>query len=1125
MRIIYLAAVMMGTSRGTDVSLEEWTQRKRPEFSERVTMVSEGIDIFKAQIFRETWNSEISSTLGPSPNQCFANHDPVVQFQTTGELNDSGHYVNIRKDLTGEYSILSDNYIDNLISFRVKNAVSDPDLFYPGALLEHDDVSCRYVLRSSQYEYLTEFGKRTLVGKKFKIFLIKTLLLFRKVHSIGLLLNIDRVLYDGDSEKFEFRIPGPEWEFFLTDPRTGEHSLYSSRVVDLKRFAIFLRNEFSFKINQHMGLGEALNIFESNIDALGWFDAPNYDELLSSFETVHFVPLSDVLDNHQTIQQDSWICKALESAESLIDWLDAGHKSLSEIIMNLGSRIDIWLMDCRMGIIQGYFYSMILLRGSQEGYMDLQSHGRPEFCDLLSFDVLSNSYKKFMDRKSLEIRLLFSWTVCPLQFLPVLLKDKRYREPLLDDIYSIDPIANPSIIDLFWEPMKLPAVWDLTHDEIVLLYAAKLVRGTKDLESKFPGVSKFCYEPEMILDGIRKFGVMEGHLRLANFCHLSETELCQVVQEKSLDGILSNADGDKRSWNDGIVQSLIELASEVVDEDCRAFLVTRITNAIMRLTENSQSILLADLRKDYFGIDTFCSLNAIEYLEGYRLWFAGRIFFVCHHDPVEQFCQVLDQFRRNHSGFLYVFRDWKYSEHAWIHDIHETGLLKSVSLADETCKPTIVEYLGVMIKFAREEFGLSVFEIQNGARIDSYIQFCVEHEELLVSIQTTHPDLSYICNNLPPPPVEHLYDLFAEVKLIDPISRLDVHRKTSLSDSISLLCSPFADNYFPTSVYFTGEVGIDARGFTRDWFTQAAQIASSPVEEDPAGDLFIKEPEKEYLVVNVAKLPLTDDTKKHYQAFGRLMAIAFIKNEQLGIPLPTFFFAKFLNGVITHDDLYPEEQEKARELEKGLRDFMAETAYRSRRNKEPYELLNMYEGLENIDEEILTADNVESVLSRVPNTFMSISTDVIIEEIRTGFSHYIPIDAVRERFAPYHFKLLISGDEKLDVGALKLKSVKYETLEAYPERVTDDSFNYLFDWLSTQTTSVHRRFMRFVTGSSSLSAREIKVSGPDSEEQGLFPLAHTCFNRIALPKYSSPGELSRYMSEAILNDVFGGVEG
>ena len=128
-----------------------------------------------------------------------------------------------------------------------------------------------------------------------------------------------------------------------------------------------------------------------------------------------------------------------------------------------------------------------------------------------------------------------------------------------------------------------------------------------------------------------------------------------------------------------------------------------------------------------------------------------------------------------------------------------------------------------------------------------------------------------------------------------------------------------------------------------------------------------------------------------------------------------------------------------------------------------------------------------------------------------------------------HFKLLIVGEDNLDVAALKRLAERppYGGMMGdsyYPKRVSEDVFNWLFDWLKDQPRDIHRRFMRFVTGSSSLSARTIKVTGPDLSTQGLMPLGHTCFNHISLPFYSDLKQLSEKLEEAIQNANYGGVE-
>ena len=50
--------------------------------------------------------------------------------------------------------------------------------------------------------------------------------------------------------------------------------------------------------------------------------------------------------------------------------------------------------------------------------------------------------------------------------------------------------------------------------------------------------------------------------------------------------------------------------------------------------------------------------------------------------------------------------------------------------------------------------------------------------------------------------------------------------------------------------------------------------------------------------------------------------------------------------------------------------------------------------------------------------------------------------------------------------------------------------------------------MRFVTGNASLTAKPIKITGPEYPDQGVMPLGQSCFSEISIPFYGSQKELA-----------------
>jgi len=129
--------------------------------------------------------------------------------------------------------------------------------------------------------------------------------------------------------------------------------------------------------------------------------------------------------------------------------------------------------------------------------------------------------------------------------------------------------------------------------------------------------------------------------------------------------------------------------------------------------------------------------------------------------------------------------------------------------------------------------------------------------------------------------------------------------------------------------------------------------------------------------------------------------------------------------------------------------------------------------------------------------------------MRAGFQTMFHLDMVKTTYTARDLKLLIAGSDSLNIGELKAAAVA--RMDQPPVKM--QSFHWLFEWLAEQPISSQRLFMRFVTGSPSLSVRPLEFSGLPLGS--MFPLSHTCMHWIELPEYQTRAELEATMNEAI----------
>jgi hypothetical protein len=857
--------------------------------------------------------------------------------------------------------------------------------------------------------------------------------------------------------------------------------------------------------------------------------------------------LRNLFEANAEIAEDSLFCQKLKSEYELSQMYRASlDKGLWEIIK---PRLMDKTAKCQLGLIQAFVYSLFMEgkeMSLEEALVSRQTqiNGLESMCDDPKHqEHLSSFFRSLYSWLPEYGSKMVAWTICPILFLPIVLEEVGGLFEMRKSILKLtESMPGPDL----WNRFGLPEVFSrYPRREILDIATALVVPGTDSKE--YDGIESFCVYQSLVIAGLKMYGFDEGYVRLSEICSLSPATVCDSLKENRLADISVNMG----RWTDSPFPRIINLAESVGHENsgCLRFLAPIIAEGISKAILSQEVDSLLEARSNLDGLDKFCDLNMIQYLSGLTSNL-GLLFFACNHKPVDTLCSRL----ATESFFFGTWNDKlvgsRFAQARFIEDIVNSGLVAAVNTAkEESCKKSLIGYIQGIMNIAVISWKVSLADFHTAAdKVFFEDEFCLPQQDKLVKLRRNDPSFyRSACPNLPPLESSVLRTLANSIQYKGISSRLDVNRATALSDSLPLLCSVYADSSYPTSVYFNGEVGIDVKGLTRDWFTQVAGIAAgigttnpdSPNEiiKDIVGDLFIRRAEAkyiqfsagadtEYLLFNDNKGPLNDDAREHYYAFGRLMALAFIKREQLGIPLPIFFFAKLLNGAITLKDLSPNEHEWAnfafnfiqhiKALPEGMK---LENPYYGY-----YDEDHAHEEFENVDK-----DNVEEAISLAASSVLPQFTEEMLTEIRKGFEYFVPLDQIRRYFTPEHFKLLIVGEDNLDVAALKRLAERppYGGMMGdsyYPKRVSEDVFNWLFDWLKDQPRDIHRRFMRFVTGSSSLSARTIKVTGPDLSTQGLMPLAHTCFNHISLPFYSDLKQLSEKLEEAIQNANYGGVE-
>lgn len=701
-----------------------------------------------------------------------------------------------------------------------------------------------------------------------------------------------------------------------------------------------------------------------------------------------------------------------------------------------------------------------------------------------------------LEKYFLVVSLPFIEMVCPMEFVfgangvdidELFTHDRYYRDPALW-------LTTAKLWSTFDLASRLDE--DLTEDEksriwqFASRFVSFMIRGPEAVEAAathFPSFYRFCQD----------ISITPFTLNLAWVCFPNDSveKACEAIER--LDEVASFVPAEEyRQFAYWDAEGFGDMVSVIQDpgstEVCRDRLLHITTRRL------SQSLLSLN------GFEEVRSAPAVKALCGWKghsepvadlavAWLCGA--------GTDRLCSILataedpEMAVRDMASRLFYDNP---DPDMWETELSESRIYDSVSNAREACANRALDFL---VEVVGSEDAPS---ISSRHHIPGQRSFCLNRRSLFLGME--RPIAEKVCPILfvPRLPVSEVRRQVREKGPKSQPGSLVVTRDSAFSDSLPLLLSQFASASQPNGIRFEGERGIDQGGLTRDWFARLGGIAAGTCDTDPLGGLFKlkKKPGSDgYLIINPERLGEHD--MDYWYAFGRLMALAVLKKEQLGISLPVMFFARFLNGMITAEDLVPEEEDLVKALS------LSELKYGiSDSNPDGFTMtLYLDELPDDIDGTDVSYATQNQVLARVLAFYNQPSEEAAFDKMRSGFAKLLSLRSTKEIFNARQLKILIAGDDVLDVAALKASAIMRDP------PATQLAFDLVFEWLAKQNVMMQKKFLQFVTGSSSLSVRTLEFSLLATQSK--YPSAHTCMNLIELPDYQTLEEIEEHFPIAL----------
>eukprot|EP00049_Salpingoeca_infusionum_P027409 m.32070 g.32070 ORF g.32070 m.32070 type:complete len:843 (+) comp9487_c2_seq1:237-2765(+) len=342
---------------------------------------------------------------------------------------------------------------------------------------------------------------------------------------------------------------------------------------------------------------------------------------------------------------------------------------------------------------------------------------------------------------------------------------------------------------------------------------------------------------------------------------------------------------------------------------------------------------------------------------------------------------------------------------------------------------------------------------------------------------------------------------------------LQVHRETILRDALRQIShAEFTD---PDSlkkelkVKFVGEEGVDEGGVQKEFF----QLAIRNLFDEDYG-IFMYRPTTRQHWFNINTLELPDE----YKLLGILLGVAIHSNLILDLHFPLAIYQKLRGETVGFDALEEVDPEVHSSLTKlleydedNVEDVFCLTFVATYQAFGEVREVELKPGGSDID---VTKANKQEYVELYVDWLLNKSIEIPFNAFRDGFSSVVGNSRILSLFRTEELHELICGSSQLNLEDMQENA-------KYAGGYNDDSnvVRWFWDIVKTFNEEQKKQLLAFVTGCDRAPVGGlanlkfvIYKHGGDSD---LLPTAHTCFNTIMIPEYTSKEKLQRLLLLAI----------
>ncbi|KAM1806044.1 hypothetical protein ACFX11_029236 [Malus domestica] len=352
--------------------------------------------------------------------------------------------------------------------------------------------------------------------------------------------------------------------------------------------------------------------------------------------------------------------------------------------------------------------------------------------------------------------------------------------------------------------------------------------------------------------------------------------------------------------------------------------------------------------------------------------------------------------------------------------------------------------------------------------------------------------------------------------------RISVRRAYVLEDSYNQLrMRPTHDMKGRLNVQFQGEEGIDAGGLTREWYQLLSRVIF-----DKGALLFTTVGNNATFQPNPNSVYQTEHLS-YFKFVGRVVAKALFDGQLLDVYFTRSFYKHILGVKVTYNDIEAVDPDYYKNLKWMLENDVSDIPDLTFSMDADEEKHILYEKNQVTDYELKPGGRNIRVTEETKHEYVDLVAEHIltnairpqIDSFLYGFHELVPRELI-SIFNDKELELLISGLPEIDLADLKANT------EYTGYTSASDVVKWFWDVVESFDKEDMARLLQFVTGTSKVPLEGFRalqgISGPQKFQihkaygaPDRLPSAHTCFNQLDLPEYTTKEQLHERLLLAI----------